>query len=160
MAPSLGARIQSILSEIDPTFSLEPAAEEQVLCLVDDFVDKVVKQSIRIAQHRSSRTLDVEDVQMVLAKQWNIVIPGLGAPVMASSKANQSRRTSTSAATNTTAPRPSSTTSSNNKRKVPGATPGSAGDGRGSSGAHAGGVPSKAAKASTDAGAGVSSRKS
>jgi len=77
MAPLVGQRIQDLIHSLDPNYTIEPEAEEQVLQLADDFLDKVVKQSIRMAQHRGSRTLDVQDVQLILAKQWGIVIPGL-----------------------------------------------------------------------------------
>jgi transcription initiation factor TFIID subunit TAF12 len=77
-APLLGSKIADLVASLDASFSMEAAAEDQLLTLVDDFVDKVVKQSMRLANHRSSKSLDVADVQMVLAKQWGIVIPGLG----------------------------------------------------------------------------------
>ena len=79
-APLLGAKITDLVRSIDPNLSIEPAAEEQVLHLVDDFVDKVVKQSMRLAAHRGSKTLDVSDIQLILDQQWGIKIPGLGAP--------------------------------------------------------------------------------
>ena len=78
MAPLVGQRIQDLLSSLDPSYTIDPQAQEQVLQLADDFLDKVCKQSLRIAAHRGSNTVDVQDVQLVLAKQWGIVIPGLG----------------------------------------------------------------------------------
>jgi transcription initiation factor TFIID subunit 12 len=80
MAPLLGERIQDILNGIDPTYVMETEAEEQVLQLADDFLDKVIRQSLRLSQHRGSKALDVQDVQLVLAKHWGIVVPGLGLP--------------------------------------------------------------------------------
>jgi transcription initiation factor TFIID subunit TAF12 len=80
-APLLGAKIQDIVAEIDPNYTIDTTAQEQVLTLVDDFIDKVVKSSMRLAQHRGSRTLDVTDVQLILAKQWGITLPGLGPPL-------------------------------------------------------------------------------
>lgn len=81
MAPLAGPRIQDLVKSMDPNYSLDAAAEHQILQLTDDFLDKVCKQGLRLAQHRNSKTLDVQDLQMVLAKQWNIVIPGLGPPL-------------------------------------------------------------------------------
>ena len=81
MAPLVGPRIQDLLQQLDPAYTLDAAAEHQILQLTDDFLDKVCKQGLRLAQHRNSKTLDVQDLQMVLAKQWNIIIPGLGPPV-------------------------------------------------------------------------------
>jgi histone H3/H4 len=81
MAPLVGPRIQDLVKSLDPSYSLDAAAEQQILQLTDDFLDKVCKQALRMAQHRSSKTMDVQDLQLVLAKQWNIVIPGLGPPI-------------------------------------------------------------------------------
>jgi histone H3/H4 len=81
MAPLVGPRIQDLVKSLDPSYTLDAAAEHQILQLTDDFLDKVCKQALRMAQHRSSKTLDVQDLQIVLAKQWNIVIPGLGPPM-------------------------------------------------------------------------------
>jgi histone H3/H4 len=81
MAPLVGPRIQDLVKSLDPSYSLDAAAEQQILQLTDDFLDKVCKQALRMSQHRSSKTMDVQDLQLVLAKQWNIVIPGLGPPL-------------------------------------------------------------------------------
>jgi histone H3/H4 len=81
MAPLVGPRIQDLVKSLDPSYSLDAAAEQQILQLTDDFLDKVCKQALRMSQHRSSKTMDVQDLQLVLAKQWNIVIPGLGPPM-------------------------------------------------------------------------------
>ncbi|CAJ1931818.1 unnamed protein product [Cylindrotheca closterium] len=89
MAPLLGDRIQDILNAIDPNYVMETEAEEQVLQLADDFLDKVIRQSLRLAQHRGSKSLDVQDVQMILAKHWGIVIPGLGLPYIRPFKASK-----------------------------------------------------------------------
>jgi len=86
MAPLVGQRIQELVKSLDPNYSIDHAAEEQVLQLADDFLDQVTRQSIRMAQHRGSKTLDVQDLQLVLAKQWGIVVPGLGAPTFRPTK--------------------------------------------------------------------------
>ena len=82
MAPLVGPRIADLVKSIDPNYGIEPDAEEQVLQLADDFLDKVTKQAMRLAQHRGSKTLDVRDLQIVLAKNFGIVVPGLGLPVV------------------------------------------------------------------------------
>ncbi|GKY94056.1 hypothetical protein MPSEU_000372200 [Mayamaea pseudoterrestris] len=76
-APLVGPRIQQLVAEIDPNYSLDAQAEEQLLRMADDFLDKVCASSLTLAQHRGSKVLDVQDVQMVLQKQWKISIPGL-----------------------------------------------------------------------------------
>jgi transcription initiation factor TFIID subunit TAF12 len=82
MAPLVGPRIADLVKSIDPNYGIDPDAEEQVLQLADDFLDKVTKQAIRLAQHRGSKTLDVRDLQIVLAKNFGIVVPGLGLPAV------------------------------------------------------------------------------
>lgn len=78
MAPLVGDRIADMVASLDPSYSIDSQAQEQVLQLCDDFLDRVVKQSLQLASHRHSKILDVVDVQLVLQKQWNIVVPGLG----------------------------------------------------------------------------------
>lgn len=82
MAPLVGDRIRDMVKTLDPNYTISAEAEEQLLHLADDFLDKVTKQSLRMASHRGSKALDVQDVQWVLAKQWGIVIPGLGPPIL------------------------------------------------------------------------------
>lgn len=97
MAPLVGPRIADLVRSIDPNYGIEPDAEEQVLQLADDFLDKVTKQAIRLAQHRGSKTLEVRDLQIVLAKNFGIVVPGLGMPPARS--INRSSVTSKTSAT-------------------------------------------------------------
>lgn len=59
-APLFGPRIQDLVRQLDPAYTIDAQAEEQVLQLADDFLDKVCKQSFRIAVHRGSKTLDVQ----------------------------------------------------------------------------------------------------
>lgn len=82
VAPLVGPRIADLVKSIDPNYGIDPDAEEQVLQLADDFLEKVTKQAMRLAQHRGSKTLDVRDLQIVLAKNFGIVVPGLGLPVV------------------------------------------------------------------------------
>jgi transcription initiation factor TFIID subunit TAF12 len=86
MAPLVGQRIQDLVTSLDPSYTIDSQAQEQLLQLADDFLDKVCKQSLRMAVHRNSAVMEVQDVQLVLAKQWGIVIPGLGPPVLNSTR--------------------------------------------------------------------------
>ena len=86
ISPMVGQRLRDLVTSLDPNYTLDAEAEEQVLQLADDFLEKVTKQSMRLAQHRGSKTLDVPDIQLALAKQWGIVIPGLGVPSLRPSK--------------------------------------------------------------------------
>jgi Transcription initiation factor TFIID subunit A len=97
-APLVGAKLQGILQQLDPTWTLDAAAEEQLLQLADDFLEKLCRTTFRLAQHRGSKTVDVADVQLALAKCFNIVIPGLGPPptVASASKAKVKGHVATS----------------------------------------------------------------
>ena len=76
----MGPKIQDLVKSIDPSYTIDAEAEEQVLQLADDFLENVTRQSLLLAQHRGSKTLDVQDIQLVLAKHWGISVPGLGLP--------------------------------------------------------------------------------
>jgi len=87
MAPLVGQRLNNLLHSLDPNYTLDSQAEEEVLGLAQNFLDSVVSKSIRLSQHRGSKTLDVQDVQFILSKQWGIVVPGLGPPTRPASRA-------------------------------------------------------------------------
>jgi transcription initiation factor TFIID subunit TAF12 len=76
----VGERIADLVKSIDPNYVIDPEAEEQVLQLADDFLEKVTRQATRLAQHRGSTIVDVQDLQIVLAKNFGIVVPGMGFP--------------------------------------------------------------------------------
>jgi hypothetical protein len=115
IVPPVGERIQSLLNTIDPNYTLDSAAETQVLQLANDFLTKVTQQSFELAQHRGSPALDVQDVQWILAKQWGIVIPGLGPPPTRSfnpttnSSTKRKRRASGSSTGSASKPKPANT---------------------------------------------------
>jgi len=87
LAPLVGQRLNDLLHSLDPNYTLDSQAEDEVLRLAQNFLDSVVNKSIRLSQHRGSKTLDVQDVQFVLAKQWGIVVPGLGPPTRPANRA-------------------------------------------------------------------------
>lgn len=82
MAPLVGQRIADLVQSIDPNYVIDRDAEEQVLQLADDFLDKVTRQALLLCKHRGSDTLDVQDLQIVLAKHWGISVPGMGLPTV------------------------------------------------------------------------------
>eukprot|EP00929_Paragymnodinium_shiwhaense_P058226 TRINITY_DN29155_c0_g2_i11.p1 TRINITY_DN29155_c0_g2~~TRINITY_DN29155_c0_g2_i11.p1 ORF type:complete len:178 (-),score=50.67 TRINITY_DN29155_c0_g2_i11:176-709(-) len=43
--------------------------------LADRFLDDVLEAGARVARHRGSRTLDTEDLRLVLEEQWGVVLP-------------------------------------------------------------------------------------
>uniref|UniRef100_A0A7S2NRC7 Transcription initiation factor TFIID subunit 12 domain-containing protein n=1 Tax=Leptocylindrus danicus TaxID=163516 RepID=A0A7S2NRC7_9STRA len=87
-APLAGQKVRDLLKTIDSSYTLDPDAEDQILRMADEFVEKLVSQSMRLAKHRNAGkvavggsrvgvTLDVADVQLCLSKQWGITVPGL-----------------------------------------------------------------------------------
>jgi len=63
------------MNSIDPSFKLDTAAEEQILLMASDFVERVTKSACRLAKHRNSTRLDVKDVQLILLKHYGMTIP-------------------------------------------------------------------------------------
>ncbi|KAL8713977.1 MAG: hypothetical protein Q9220_002123 [cf. Caloplaca sp. 1 TL-2023] len=56
--------------------TLSAAAEETLLDVADDFVDQVITAACKLAKLRTSQTLELRDVQLVLERNYNIRIPG------------------------------------------------------------------------------------
>lgn len=56
--------------------TLSAAAEETLLDVADDFVDQVITAACKLAKLRSSQTLELRDIQLVLERNYNIRIPG------------------------------------------------------------------------------------
>uniref|UniRef100_A0A7S3JUA8 Transcription initiation factor TFIID subunit 12 domain-containing protein n=1 Tax=Aureoumbra lagunensis TaxID=44058 RepID=A0A7S3JUA8_9STRA len=72
-----GAKLETLLKEIDENFELETEAQELVLKMTDEFVKKVTKRAAEYAKHRKSATLQAVDLQLCLEKHWGISVPGL-----------------------------------------------------------------------------------
>ena len=51
--------------------------------MADAFVEKVTKDAIKLAKHRGSSYMDVVDVALALKKGYNLEVPGLGPPSVA-----------------------------------------------------------------------------
>ena len=125
--PLLGMKLSSLVKSLDPSglYSLEPDAEEQLLALANDFANSLIKKSVRVAQHRDScasggrtgsvsspngngngvqgpkrKRVEVEDVAIVLKKNYGIMIPGLSGKMSSTSRANVNNN-ATMAATGT-----------------------------------------------------------
>ena len=90
-------KLNSLLRTLDPSgmFELDNDAQEQLLALANDFSNSLIHKSMRVAKHRHRRknqsnssmdgdgkehrpaVVEVEDVSIVLRKDWGITIPGL-----------------------------------------------------------------------------------
>jgi transcription initiation factor TFIID subunit 12 len=62
-------RLDDLVKEVDPHEMLEEDVKDALLQLTDEFVDKVLNDSCRLAKHRGSEKLEPKDVQLVLGKQ-------------------------------------------------------------------------------------------
>jgi len=60
--------IPKVLSLLTPSQTL--------LQVADDFVDQVVSSACKLAKLRSSSTLEIRDLQLILERNYNIRVPG------------------------------------------------------------------------------------
>ncbi|RWS18676.1 transcription initiation factor TFIID subunit 12-like protein [Leptotrombidium deliense] len=71
-------RLQELVQEIDPREQLDDDVEDMLLTIADDFIDNLVTSACQLAKHRGSKTVDVKDIQLILEKNYNMLIPGFG----------------------------------------------------------------------------------
>lgn len=83
LAPMLGEKLQTLCHSIDPSYTLDSEVQERLLEMSDAFLDKVTRDSIKLARHRGSTCMDVVDVALALKKGFNMEVPGLGPPSVA-----------------------------------------------------------------------------
>lgn len=76
--------MHALCHSIDPSYTLDSEVQERLVEMADSFVDKVTKDAIKLARHRGSTSLDVVDMALALKKGYNIEVPGLGPPSVAS----------------------------------------------------------------------------
>ena len=83
LAPILGEKLQTLCHSIDPSYTLDAEVQERLVEMADAFVEKVTRDSIKLARHRGSSTMDVVDVALALKKGYNMSVPNLGPPSVA-----------------------------------------------------------------------------
>ena len=71
-------QITGSLEGAESSGGLSPEVEETVLLYADDFVDNVVTAACKLAKLRTSQTLDIRDIQIILERNYGIRIPGYG----------------------------------------------------------------------------------
>ena len=49
---------------------------QTLLNIADDFVDQVIASACKLAKLRSSSTLELRDIQLILERNYNIRVPG------------------------------------------------------------------------------------
>ncbi len=62
---------------MDPSEQLDEDVKDTLLQLTDDFVDRLIADSCRLAKHRKSASLDARDVKLALGTLSILV--GIGA---------------------------------------------------------------------------------
>lgn len=70
-------RLQSLLSEVDPSYTLDEEAAEVVLHLVEEFMSSVATHAAQVARHRGAQAIEHRDVAFTLLKQWNMAVPAV-----------------------------------------------------------------------------------
>nr|CCA15049.1 conserved hypothetical protein [Albugo laibachii Nc14] len=75
-ALSSNKQLGELLRSIEPRFCYQPAVEELLLEMADQFVNDVVQLSSQLARHRGSSVLEGSDLQFHLAKSYGISLTG------------------------------------------------------------------------------------
>mmetsp|Transcript_11295 Transcript_11295/g.52481 ORF Transcript_11295/g.52481 Transcript_11295/m.52481 type:complete len:166 (+) Transcript_11295:624-1121(+) len=69
--------LRELLLKAAPGENIEPAVEDFLLDLADDFIDSVTSFACKLAAHRRSDTVEIDDIMVHLERAWGISVSGL-----------------------------------------------------------------------------------
>uniref|UniRef100_A0A7S0SVC0 Transcription initiation factor TFIID subunit 12 domain-containing protein n=1 Tax=Mantoniella antarctica TaxID=81844 RepID=A0A7S0SVC0_9CHLO len=69
--------LKELLKQVAPGEVVDPAVEDFLLDVADDFVDSVTMFACKLAVHRKSEALETKDIVVHLERAWDMVLPGL-----------------------------------------------------------------------------------
>ncbi|KAJ3029053.1 UNVERIFIED_CONTAM: hypothetical protein HDU68_000266 [Siphonaria sp. JEL0065] len=68
--------IRKLASLVDPREKLDADVEMMIADMAADFVKDATAQACKLARHRGSDTIDMEDVMLPIDMKWKIRVPG------------------------------------------------------------------------------------
>ncbi|KAJ3292907.1 hypothetical protein BCR33DRAFT_846592 [Rhizoclosmatium globosum] len=68
--------IRKLAAQVDPREKLDADVEMMLLDLANDFIKDAATQACKLARHRGSDSLQVEDVMLPVDMKWKIKVPG------------------------------------------------------------------------------------
>ncbi|GBG25960.1 Transcription initiation factor TFIID subunit 12 [Hondaea fermentalgiana] len=82
-------KLNELVQSIDPNADLEPEVQEVLLDLSVAFVQEAAEQGIKLARHRGSSELQLEDLRMFVEGRLGLHVPGFGSTLTGGVPASQ-----------------------------------------------------------------------
>lgn len=71
-------KLAQIVQQLDPLASLSPEVEEVLLELSTKFVESAARFGCKLAQHRGSKHLELDDLRLYVETMLGVHVPGYG----------------------------------------------------------------------------------